>query len=140
MRISDWSSDVCSSERSAKLVRMEDGLHERVIGQEEAVAAVANAIRRSRAGLSDPNRPIGSFLFLGPTGVGKTELARSLADFLFDDERAIVRLDMSAYMEKHPVSRLAGAHPGSRGSDEGGAPPEAVRGRPPPGALLGAGD
>ena len=93
----------------AKLVRMEDVLHERVIGQDDAVAAVANAIRRSRAGLSDPNRPIGSFLFLGPTGVGKTELARTLADFLFDDERAMVRIDMSEYQEKHNVSRLVGA-------------------------------
>ena len=87
-----------------KLVRLEDVLHERVIGQDEAVVAVANAIRRSRAGLSDPNRPIGSFLFLGPTGVGKTELARALADFLFDDERAMVRIDMSEYMEKHSVA------------------------------------
>ncbi|HEY9557346.1 MAG TPA: ATP-dependent chaperone ClpB [Acidimicrobiales bacterium] len=114
----------------AKLVRMEDVLHERVIGQEEAVAAVANAIRRSRAGLSDPNRPIGSFLFLGPTGVGKTELARSLADFLFDDERAMVRIDMSEYMEKHAVSRLVGAPPGYVGYDEGGQLTEAVRRRP----------
>ena len=99
---------------TAKLVRMEDVLHERVIGQDEAVAAVASAIRRSRAGLSDPHRPIGSFLFLGPTGVGKTELARTLADFLFDDERAMVRIDMSEYMEKHAVSRLVGAPPGLR--------------------------
>src|SRR4029079_5999356 len=93
----------------AKLVRLEAVLHERVIGQDEAVSAVANAIRRSRAGLSDPHRPIGSFLFLVPTGVGKTELARTLADFLFDDERAMVRIDMSEYMEKHSVSRLVGA-------------------------------
>ncbi len=113
-----------------KLVRMEDGLHERVIGQDEAVAAVANAIRRSRAGLSDPNRPIGSFLFLGPTGVGKTELARALAEFMFDDERAIVRVDMSEYMEKHSVSRLVGAPPGYVGYEEGGQLTESVRRRP----------
>ncbi|MEX2293733.1 MAG: ATP-dependent chaperone ClpB [Acidimicrobiales bacterium] len=114
----------------AKLVRMEDVLHERVIGQDEAVTAVASAIRRSRAGLSDPNRPIGSFLFLGPTGVGKTELARTLADFLFDDERAMVRIDMSEYMERHAVSRLVGAPPGYVGYDEGGQLTEAVRRRP----------
>jgi ATP-dependent Clp protease ATP-binding subunit ClpB len=114
----------------AKLVRLEDVLHERVVGQDEAVSAVARAIRRSRAGLSDPHRPIGSFLFLGPTGVGKTELARSLADFLFDDERAMVRIDMSEYMEKHSVSRLIGAPPGYVGYDEGGQLTEAVRRRP----------
>ena len=114
----------------AKLVRMEDVLHGRVVGQEEAVTAVANAIRRSRAGLSDPHRPIGSFLFLGPTGVGKTELARALAEFLFDDERAMVRIDMSEYMEKHAVSRLIGAPPGYVGYDEGGQLSEAVRRRP----------
>jgi ATP-dependent Clp protease ATP-binding subunit ClpB len=114
----------------SKLVRMEEVLHDRVIGQEAAVSAVANAIRRSRAGLSDPNRPIGSFLFLGPTGVGKTELARTLADFLFDDERAMVRIDMSEYMEKHSVSRLVGAPPGYVGYDEGGQLTEAVRRRP----------
>jgi ATP-dependent Clp protease ATP-binding subunit ClpB len=113
-----------------KLVRMESVLHERVVGQDDAVAVVANAIRRSRAGLSDPNRPIGSFLFLGPTGVGKTELARSLADFLFDDERAMVRLDMSEYMEKHTVSRLVGAPPGYVGYEEGGQLTEVVRRRP----------
>jgi len=113
-----------------KLVRMEDVLHERIVGQDEAVAAVANAIRRSRAGLSDPNRPIGSFLFLGPTGVGKTELARTLADFLFDDERAMVRIDMSEYMEKYSVSRLIGAPPGYVGYEEGGQLTEAVRRRP----------
>jgi ATP-dependent Clp protease ATP-binding subunit ClpB len=101
-----------------------------VVGQDEAVSAVANAIRRSRAGLSDPNRPIGSFLFLGPTGVGKTELARALAEFLFDDERAITRIDMSEYMEKHAVSRLVGAPPGYVGYDEGGQLTEAVRRRP----------
>ncbi len=113
-----------------KLVRLESTLHERVVGQDEAVEAVSNAIRRSRAGLSDPNRPIGSFLFLGPTGVGKTELARALADFLFDDERAMVRIDMSEYMEKHAVSRLVGAPPGYVGYDEGGQLTEAVRRRP----------
>jgi ATP-dependent Clp protease ATP-binding subunit ClpB len=113
-----------------KLVRMEEVLHERVVGQDEAVNAVANAIRRSRAGLSDPHRPIGSFMFLGPTGVGKTELARALAEFLFDDERAMVRLDMSEYMEKHTVSRLIGAPPGYVGYDEGGQLTEAVRRRP----------
>jgi ATP-dependent Clp protease ATP-binding subunit ClpB len=113
-----------------KLVRLEATLHERVVGQDEAVSAVANAIRRSRAGLSDPNRPIGSFLFLGPTGVGKTELARALAEFLFDDERAITRIDMSEYMEKHAVSRLVGAPPGYVGYDEGGQLTEAVRRRP----------
>ncbi len=114
----------------AKLVRMEEVLHERVIGQDEAVEAVAKAIRRSRAGLSDPHRPIGSFLFLGPTGVGKTELARTLADFLFDDERAMVRIDMSEYMEKHSVSRLVGAPPGYVGHEEGGQLTELVRRRP----------
>jgi ATP-dependent Clp protease ATP-binding subunit ClpB len=113
-----------------KLVHLEELLHERVVGQADAVTAVANAIRRNRAGLSDPNRPIGSFLFLGPTGVGKTELARSLAEFLFDDERAIVRIDMSEYMEKHSVSRLIGAPPGYVGYDEGGQLTEAVRRRP----------
>ncbi|MGY9081389.1 MAG: ATP-dependent Clp protease ATP-binding subunit [Acidimicrobiales bacterium] len=113
-----------------KLIRLEEVLHERVIGQDGAVNVVANAIRRSRAGLSDPNRPIGSFMFLGPTGVGKTELARSLADFLFDDERAMVRIDMSEYMEKHSVSRLIGAPPGYVGYDEGGQLTEAVRRRP----------
>ncbi len=113
-----------------KLIRLEDHLHERVIGQNEAVDSVANAIRRSRSGLSDPHRPIGSFLFLGPTGVGKTELAKSLAEFMFDDERAMVRIDMSEYMEKHAVSRLLGAPPGYVGYDEGGQLTEAVRRRP----------
>jgi ATP-dependent Clp protease ATP-binding subunit ClpB len=113
-----------------KLVHMEDGLHARVVGQDEAVSAVSNAIRRARSGLGDPNRPVGSFLFLGPTGVGKTELARALAEFLFDDEKAIVRLDMSEYMEKHSVSRLVGAPPGYVGYDEGGQLTEAVRRRP----------
>ncbi len=113
-----------------KLIRLESHLHERVIGQETAVVAVSNAVRRSRAGLSDPNRPLGSFLFLGPTGVGKTELARSLAEFLFDDDRSMVRIDMSEYMEKHSVSRLIGAPPGYVGYDEGGQLTEAVRRRP----------
>ena len=113
-----------------KLVHLEELLHRRVIGQDAAVVATANAIRRSRAGLSDPNRPIGSFMFLGPTGVGKTELARALADFLFDDERAMVRIDMAEYMEKHSVSRLIGAPPGYVGYDEGGQLTEAVRRRP----------
>jgi ATP-dependent Clp protease ATP-binding subunit ClpB len=113
-----------------KLVTMEDRLRQRVVGQDEAIARVANAIRRSRAGLSDPRRPIGSFIFLGPTGVGKTELARALAEFLFDDEHAMIRIDMSEYMEKHSVSRLIGAPPGYIGYDEGGQLTEAVRRRP----------
>jgi ATP-dependent Clp protease ATP-binding subunit ClpB len=113
-----------------KLIQMEARLHDRVIGQEEAVAAVSNALRRSRAGLSDPNRPIGSFLFLGPTGVGKTELAKSLTELMFDSEQAIVRLDMSEYMEKHTVARLIGAPPGYVGYEEGGQLTEAVRRRP----------
>jgi ATP-dependent Clp protease ATP-binding subunit ClpB len=113
-----------------KLVKMEERLGQRVIGQEEAIRAVANAVRRGRAGLSDPNRPIGSFLFLGPTGVGKTELARALAEFMFDDERAMIRLDMSEYMEKHTVARLIGAPPGYVGFEEGGQLTEAVRRRP----------
>jgi ATP-dependent Clp protease ATP-binding subunit ClpB len=114
----------------AKLVNLEALLHERVIGQDDAVTAVANAIRRSRAGLSDPNRPIGSFMFLGPTGVGKTELARAVAEYLFDDEKAMVRIDMGEYMEKFSVSRLIGAPPGYVGYDEGGQLTEAVRRRP----------
>jgi ATP-dependent Clp protease ATP-binding subunit ClpB len=113
-----------------KLIRLEEHLHGRVVGQRDAVAVVSNAVRRSRAGLADPHRPIGSFLFLGPTGVGKTELARALAEFLFDDERAMVRLDMSEYMERHTVSRLIGAPPGYVGYDEGGQLTEAVRRRP----------
>jgi ATP-dependent Clp protease ATP-binding subunit ClpB len=113
-----------------KLIQMEERLHDRVIGQDEAIAAVSNALRRSRAGLSDPNRPIGSFLFLGPTGVGKTELAKALAEFMFDSEQAIVRLDMSEYMEKHTVARLIGAPPGYVGYEEGGQLTEAVRRRP----------
>ena len=114
----------------AKLVHLEDMLHRRVIGQDDAVTAVANAIRRSRAGLSDPNRPIGSFMFLGPTGVGKTELARAVAEYLFDDEKAMVRIDMGEYMEKFSVTRLIGAPPGYVGYDEGGQLTEAVRRRP----------
>ncbi len=113
-----------------KLVKMEERLHKRVIGQEEAIVAVANAIRRARAGLQDPNRPLGSFLFLGPTGVGKTELARALAEFLFDDEQAMIRIDMSEYQEKHTVSRLIGAPPGYVGYEEAGQLTEAVRRRP----------
>jgi len=114
----------------AKLIKMEDRLHDRVIGQDEAVSAVANAVRRSRSGLADPNRPVGSFIFLGPTGVGKTELARALAQFLFDDEQALIRLDMSEYQEKHTVARMLGAPPGYVGYDEGGQLTEAVRRRP----------
>jgi ATP-dependent Clp protease ATP-binding subunit ClpB len=114
----------------AKLIHMEDQLHTRVIGQDEALVAVSNAVRRARAGLQDPDRPIGSFIFLGPTGVGKTETARALAEFLFDDENAMVRVDMSEFMEKHSVSRLIGAPPGYVGYDEGGYLTEAVRRRP----------
>jgi ATP-dependent Clp protease ATP-binding subunit ClpB len=113
-----------------KLVHMEERLHQRVIGQDEAVEAVANALRRSRAGLQDPDRPIGTFLFLGPTGVGKTEVARALAEFMFDSQDAMIRIDMSEYMEKHSVSRLVGAPPGYVGYDEGGQLTEAVRRRP----------
>lgn len=131
--ISKWTgipvTRMLESERQ-KLVHMEENLQKRVIGQEDAVAAVSNAIRRSRAGLQDENRPIGSFIFLGTTGVGKTELARALAEFLFDDEKAIVRIDMSEYMEKFSVSRLIGAPPGYVGYEEGGQLTEAVRRRP----------
>ena len=109
---------------------MEDRLHERIVGQDEAIDAVSDAVRRARAGLKDPKRPIGSFIFLGPTGVGKTELARALAEFLFDDEQALTRIDMSEYMEKFSVSRLIGAPPGYVGYDEGGQLTEAVRRRP----------
>jgi ATP-dependent Clp protease ATP-binding subunit ClpB len=109
---------------------MEEGLHNRVIGQDEAINTVANTVRRARAGLQDPNRPIGSFIFLGPTGVGKTELARALAEFLFNDERSMIRIDMSEYQERHTVSRLVGAPPGYIGYDEGGQLTEAVRRRP----------
>ncbi|MCC7493948.1 MAG: ATP-dependent chaperone ClpB [Fimbriimonadaceae bacterium] len=131
--VSSWTgipvARMVESERQ-KLLRMEAELHRRVVGQDEAVTAVSHAIRRGRAGLSDPQRPVGSFLFLGPTGVGKTELARALAEFLFDDEQAMVRLDMSEYMEKHSVSRLVGAPPGYVGYEEGGQLTEAVRRRP----------
>jgi ATP-dependent Clp protease ATP-binding subunit ClpB len=113
-----------------KLVKMEERLGRRVVGQRAAIAAVSNAVRRARSGLQDPNRPIGSFIFLGPTGVGKTELARALAEFLFDDENATVRIDMSEYMEKHSVARLIGAPPGYVGYEEGGQLSEAVRRRP----------
>jgi ATP-dependent Clp protease ATP-binding subunit ClpB len=113
-----------------KLLQMEERLSERVVGQREAVRAVSDAVRRSRAGLSDPRRPIGSFLFVGPTGVGKTELARALAEFLFDDEQAMVRLDMSEYMEKHSVARMIGAPPGYVGYEEGGRLTETIRRRP----------
>ncbi|MEE4637490.1 MAG: AAA family ATPase, partial [Wenzhouxiangella sp.] len=131
--VSRWTgipvSKMLEGERD-KLLRMEDALHERVIGQDEAVKAVADAIRRSRAGLADPNRPNGSFLFLGPTGVGKTELCKSLASFLFDTEEAMVRIDMSEFMEKHAVARLIGAPPGYIGYEEGGYLTETVRRRP----------
>jgi ATP-dependent Clp protease ATP-binding subunit ClpB len=113
-----------------KLIRMEDKLHQRVVGQDEAVRLVADAIRRSRSGLADPNRPYGSFLFLGPTGVGKTELCKALASFLFDSEEHLIRIDMSEYMEKHSVSRLIGAPPGYVGYDEGGQLTEQVRRKP----------
>jgi ATP-dependent Clp protease ATP-binding subunit ClpB len=113
-----------------KLIHMEDRLHQRVVGQDEAIRAVSNAIRRARAGLQDPNRPLGSFIFLGPTGVGKTELARALAEFLFDDEHAMIRIDMSEYQEKHTVSRMIGAPPGYVGYEEAGQLTEAVRRRP----------
>ena len=119
-----------TEEESAKLLRMEDGLHERVVGQDEAVCAVSRAIRRSRAGLKDPRRPTGSFIFLGPSGVGKTELARTLAKFLFGDETALIQIDMSEYMEKHAVSRLVGSPPGYVGYEEGGQLTEAVRRKP----------
>ena len=115
---------------SDKLLQMEDNLHKRVIGQSEAVMSVSNAIRRSRSGLADPNQPIGSFLFLGPTGVGKTELTKALAHFLFDSEDALVRVDMSEFMEKHSVARLVGAPPGYVGYEEGGYLTESVRRKP----------
>jgi len=119
-----------TEEETAKLLRMEEELHKRVIGQQEALAALSRAIRRTRAGLKDPKRPSGSFIFLGPTGVGKTELAKTLAEFLFDDEDALIQLDMSEYMEKHTVSRLVGSPPGYVGYEEGGQLTEAVRRRP----------
>ncbi len=131
--ISKWTGipvDKMLEGEQSRLSNMEDRLHQRVIGQDKAVEAISNAVRRSRAGLQDPNRPIGSFIFLGPTGVGKTELGRALADFLFDDETHMVRIDMSEYMEKHAVSRLVGAPPGYVGYDEGGQLTEAVRRRP----------
>ena len=117
-------------EETEKLLQMEERLHDRVIGQDRAIEAVSDAIRRARAGLKDPNRPIGSFIFLGPTGVGKTELAKALAEFMFDDEEAMVRLDMSEYQERHTVSRMIGSPPGYVGYDEGGQLTEAVRRRP----------
>jgi len=131
--VSSWTgipvSRLQEGER-AKLVRLEEHLHQRVVDQEAAIKAVANAVRRARAGLQDPNRPIGSFIFLGPTGVGKTELSRALAEFLFDDENAMIRIDMSEYMEKHTVARLIGAPPGYVGYEEGGQLSEAVRRKP----------
>jgi ATP-dependent Clp protease ATP-binding subunit ClpB len=122
-------SKMLQSEKE-KLLNLEDELHKRVVGQEEAITAVADAIRRSRAGLQDPKRPIGSFIFLGTTGVGKTELAKALAEYLFDDESMMTRIDMSEYQEKHAVSRLVGAPPGYVGYDEGGQLTEAVRRKP----------
>src|SRR5690606_1426915 len=131
--VSAWTgvpvSRMMETER-AKLLVMEERLHRRVVGQEEAVEAVSNAVRRSRSGLQDPNRPIGSFLFLGPTGVGKTELCKALAQIMFDDDQAMVRVDMSEFMERHSVSRLIGASPGYVGYEEGGKLTEAVRRRP----------
>jgi ATP-dependent Clp protease ATP-binding subunit ClpB len=131
--VSRWTgipvSKLIEGERD-KLVRMEERLQRRVIGQDEAVTAVSDAVRRARSGLQDPNRPIGSFIFMGPTGVGKTELAKALAEFLFDSEQAMIRVDMSEFMEKHSVARLIGAPPGYVGYDEGGFLTEAVRRRP----------
>ena len=131
--VSRWTgipvSRMLEGERD-KLLRMEQALHSRVVGQDEAVVAVANAVRRSRAGLSDPNKPNGSFMFLGPTGVGKTELCKALAEFLFDTEDAVVRIDMSEFMEKHSVARLLGAPPGYVGYEEGGYLTEAIRRKP----------
>ena len=131
--VSVWTgipiSNLLESERE-KLIKMEDRLHQRVVGQDEAIVAVSNAVRRARAGLQDPDRPIGSFIFLGPTGVGKTELARALAEFLFDDEKNMIRVDMSEYQERHTVARLIGAPPGYVGYDEGGQLTEAVRRKP----------
>lgn len=131
--VSRWTgipvSKMMQSEKD-KLLHLEDELHQRVIGQDEAIEAVADAVRRSRAGLQDPKRPIGSFIFLGTTGVGKTELAKALAEFLFDDESMMTRIDMSEYQEKHSVSRLVGAPPGYVGYDEGGQLTEAIRRKP----------
>ena len=131
--VSHWTGipvNKLQQSEQARLLKMEDNLHARVIGQHPAVVAVSDAVRRARAGLQDPNKPIGSFIFLGPTGVGKTELAKALAEFLFDDDTNIVRIDMSEYMEKHSVARLIGAPPGYVGYDEGGQLTEAVRRRP----------
>ena len=131
--VSRWSGIPVSRLLEAemqRLIHMEERLHQRVVGQDEAIRVVSNAVRRARAGIQDPNRPIGSFIFLGPTGVGKTELARALAEFLFNDDQAMVRIDMSEYQEKHTVSRLVGAPPGYIGYDEGGQLTEAVRRRP----------
>ncbi|MFL5828482.1 MAG: AAA family ATPase, partial [Solirubrobacteraceae bacterium] len=131
--LSNWTGVPMASinqDEGDKLLRMEQELHKRVISQEKAISAISRAIRRSRAGLKNPNRPVGSFIFLGPTGVGKTELARALAEFMFDSQDAMVRIDMSEYMEKHSVSRLVGAPPGYVGYDEGGQLTEAVRRRP----------
>ena len=131
--VSRWTgipvSKMLQSEKD-KLLHLEDELHQRVIGQDEAIEAVADAVRRSRAGLQDPKRPIGSFIFLGTTGVGKTELAKALAEFLFDDESMMTRIDMREYQEKHSVSRLVGAPPGYVGYDEGGQLTEAIRRKP----------
>ena len=127
----DWNSIETNGEkRKRRLVHLEKELHQRVIGQEEAVSAVARSIRRARSGLKDPKRPIGSFLFLGPTGVGKTELAKTLAEAMFGDQHALVRIDMSEYMEKHAVSRLVGSPPGYVGFDEGGQLTEKIRNKP----------
>src|SRR3989442_489264 len=131
--VSSWThipvSRLQEGERE-KLVKLEEHLHQRVVGQDEAIKAVANAVRRARAGLQDPNRPLGSFIFLGPTGVGKTDLSPALAEFLFDDENAMIRIDMSEYMEKHTVARLIGAPPGYVGYEEAGQVTEAVRRKP----------
>ncbi len=131
--MSSWTGipvDQLTEEESERLLQLEEILHERVIGQDEAVSAVAKAIRRGRVGLKDPKRPIGSFIFLGPTGVGKTELCKALAEAMFGDENAMIRLDMSEYMEKHTVSRLVGSPPGYVGYDEGGQLTEEVRRKP----------
>lgn len=131
--MSSWTGipvNKLEEEESARLLKLEEVLHERVVGQEEAVSAVARSVRRARAGLKDPKRPIGSFIFLGPTGVGKTELARALAEALFGDENSLIRVDMSEYMEKHAVSRMVGSPPGYVGHDEGGQLTEAVRRKP----------
>lgn len=131
--VSTWTGipvDKLAEEETKKLLKLEENLHKRLIGQKEAVKAVSNAIRRARAGLKDPKRPIGSFIFLGPTGVGKTELAKALAESMFGDEDAMIRLDMSEYMERHTTSRLIGSPPGYVGHEEGGQLTEKVRRRP----------